>query len=211
MENPACHCCRCGQKQLSTSQLQHNPHQHLLHQHVSLPTRFGEVCGQQRVSGAEQWGDPWLPLALPQHSPVRSVVLWGALRGCRRVCRAPLPCAVPLVPAARAALGCLYTTHPAARLVRDQSLHHVQAVGLCPPVQAERGEAAYRVLLTSNELSLLYPATEGTSPASATDPSVPPVLSSSPANGDTGPTGHSAYLYQGLTCVPGASTPLRWG
>lgn len=54
-------------------------------QHVSLPTRFGEVCGQQRASGAEQWWDPWLSLALPQHSPVRSVVLWGALRGCRGV------------------------------------------------------------------------------------------------------------------------------
>lgn len=52
-------------------------------QHISLPTRLGEVCGQQRASGAEQQWDPWLSLALPQHSPVRSVVLWGALRGCR--------------------------------------------------------------------------------------------------------------------------------
>lgn len=125
--------------------------------------------------------------------------------------RAPLPCAVPLVPAARAALGRFYTTHPAAGLVGGQSLHHVQAVGLCPPVQAERGEAAYRELLTGSELSLLHPATEGTSPASTTDPSVLPVLSSSPANGDTGPTGHTAYLYQGLTCVPETSAPPQWG
>lgn len=75
-------------------------------------------------------------------------------------------------------------------------------------MQAERGETAYRELLTGSELSLLHPATEGTSPASATDPSVLPVLSSSPANGDIGPT---AYLYQGLTCVPGASAPPQWG
>lgn len=48
--------------------------------------------------------------------------------------RAFLPRAVPLVPAARAPLGCLHTTHPASGLVRGESLHHVQAVGLCPPV-----------------------------------------------------------------------------
>lgn len=53
-------------------------------------------------------------------------------------------------------------------------------------MQAERGEAAYRELLASSELSLLHSATEGTSPATATDSSVLPVLSSSPANGDTG-------------------------
>lgn len=137
-------------------------------------------------------GFPW-----PSHSILqRDLVLWGALRGSGgpgRGCRAPLPCAVPLLPAARAALGCFCTTHPAAGLVSGESLHHVQAVGLCPPVQAERGEAAYRELLTSSELSLLHSATKGTSPATATDSSVLPVLSSSPANGDTGPTGLSAY------------------
>lgn len=78
-------------------------------------------------------------------------------------------------------------------------------------MQADRSEAAYRGLLTGSEMSLVLPATEGTSPASATDPSVLPVLSPSPANGDTGPTGHSADLYQGLTCVPAAATPPQWG
>lgn len=56
------------------------------------------------------------------------------------------PCAVPLVPAARAALGRFYTTHPAAGLVRGQSLHHVQAVGLRPPACLE-----LQLLLTGAE------------------------------------------------------------
>lgn len=106
----------------------------------------------RRASGAEQQWDPWLPLALSQHPPVRSIVLWGAgstggaagghwgAAGDTGVGgRVPLPRAVPLVPAARAPLGRLCATNPAAGLVGDQSLYHIQAVGLCPPAAGREG------------------------------------------------------------------------
>ena len=145
---PARRCCGCGHRQLSTSQRQHNVGSPALpppaSQHISLTVRFGEIRDKRRASGAEQQWDPWLPLALSQHPPVRSVVLWGAgrtggLQGTQGGGRAPLPRAVPLVPAARAPLGRLCTTHPAAGLVGGQSLHHVQAVGLCPPAAGREG------------------------------------------------------------------------
>lgn len=103
--------------------------------HASLAVRFGEVWGKRKARGADQRWDPWLPLALPQHP----LVVCG-VQGCgmgHGAGRGPLPCTVPLVPAARAPLGCLCTAHPAAGLVRGQGLHHVQAVDLCPPAASE--------------------------------------------------------------------------
>lgn len=91
-ENPACHCCHCGQRQFSTSQLQHKPSPAPpppAAQHISLPTRFGEVHGQQRASGAEQCWDPWLSLALPQHSPVRDLWCSGSTEGLQGVAGLP--------------------------------------------------------------------------------------------------------------------------
>lgn len=56
----------------------------------------------------------------------------------------PLPCAVPLIPAARAPLGRLHAAHPAARFVGGEGLQHVQAVHLRPPAGEQEGGGCSR-------------------------------------------------------------------
>lgn len=51
----------------------------------------------------------------------------------------PSPCAVPLIPAARAPLGRLHTAHPAPGFVGGEGLQHVQAVCLRPPAAGREG------------------------------------------------------------------------
>lgn len=106
---------------------------------------------------------------------------WRGGRGTPGGGRAPLPRAVPLVPAARAPLGRLHAAHPAAGLVRGQSLHHVQAIGLCPPAAGKEGA---RLLTGNRQQASSCPRctpllSRHPQPVPQT-PSILPVLSSSP-------------------------------
>lgn len=157
--NPARRCWWCGPRHLSTSQRQHNAHQHFLHQcpsHQSCRKIWRGIRGEPAVLSSSgtpaslgpftaSSGEVYCALGSREHWGLRGDTggLWGGTGGAAGDTgvggRIPLPCAVPLVPAARAPLGRLCATHPAAGLVGGQSLYHIQAVGLCPPAAGREG------------------------------------------------------------------------
>lgn len=155
--------------------------------YISPTVRLREVGGKQRASGAGKQWDPWLPSALSQHPLVRSVVLWGAggtdggaagdiggWQGSLTVCsttRSGSESTSWLPPRRTPRSG-------ACRGPEPQSCPGCRSVPTCGGQKWH--EAVHGELLTSSELSLLHPSTKGTSPVSTTDPSVLPLLSSSP-------------------------------
>lgn len=73
----------------------------------------------------------------------------------------PLPCAVPLIPAARAPLGRLHTAHRAPGFVGGEDLQHVQAVRLRPPAAGQEGGTVHKEGAASSTQPQLQPRSLG--------------------------------------------------